>query len=254
VVDPYPNLKSSSVDLASACFMMFAFGLGLFGTIAIQPMMLENLFGYTAETAGFVMAPRGIASAIGMFMVSRLINRYDLRLIILVGFALSATGTWMLSQLSLNAAPHHFVTTGILQGLGMGMIFVPLSTLAYRTLPKSSSSEAAGIYNLSRTIGSSVGISVASSVLSHTHSMSEVGLSRYITPDNPAVSQWLATQGLTLDSPSAVMKLSNLVSEQAMMIAFNDTFYMVMWSFIVMIPLLMLIKGHSPKASAPSKK
>ncbi|MFY0657267.1 DHA2 family efflux MFS transporter permease subunit [Neptunomonas sp.] len=241
-------------NLACACFMMFAFGLGLFGTIAIQPMMLENLFHYDTETTGLIMAPRGLASAVGMFMVSRMINRFDLRLIILCGFILSAAGTYMLTQISLQAAPMYFVTTGVIQGLGMGMIFVPLSTLAYKTLAKSASSQAAGIFNLSRTMGSSVGISIATAVLSHSESMSKVGLSTHIVPTNPEIAPWLAAQGMTLDSPAAVTTLATMMNEQALMIAFNDTFWMVTLSFLVLMPLLLVIKNSSPSKPNQAKK
>lgn len=234
-------------NLATACFMMFVFGLGMFGTIALQPIMLENLFGYNAETAGLVMAPRGLASMAGMFLVSRLINRVDLRLIILTGFAFSATGTWMLTQISLEAAQANFIWNSIVQGFGLGMIFVPLSTLAYETLSKAQTSQAAGIYNLSRTIGSSVGISVATALLSHADKMSISGLSAHITASNPAVTQWLATQHLSLRSPQAISTLANEVQQQAMMLAFNDTFWVVMLSFLILAPLLLLIRR--PKAS-----
>ncbi|HPQ95483.1 MAG: DHA2 family efflux MFS transporter permease subunit [Thiothrix sp.] len=235
-------------NLATSCFMMFAFGLGLFGTIALQPIMLENLFGYNAETAGLVMAPRGLASMAGMFLVSRLINRVDLRLIILAGFIFAASGTWMLSQESLQAARSDFILNGIIQGMGLGMIFVPLSTLAYETLDKSQTSQAAGIYNLSRTIGSSVGISVAVTVLGHAGHMSTEGLRPHITPDNPAVNEWLAAQHLTLQSPQALSLLAQEVQRQAQMIAFNDTFWMVTLSFVALVPLLLLIRRPRQKA------
>ena len=229
-------------NLATACFMMFAFGLGMFGTIALQPIMLENLLGYNAQTAGMVMAPRGLASGVGMFLVSRLINRVDLRLIILSGFTLSGIGTYLLSQQNLQSADVNFMWTGIVQGLGMGMIFVPLSTLAYETLSKAQTSQAAGIFNLSRTIGSSVGISVATAILNRANHLSQAGLSAHITASNPAVSQWLASQHLTLGSPQAIASLTSEMQRQAQMVAFNDTFWVVMLSFVALAPLLLLIQ------------
>ncbi|QTR47784.1 DHA2 family efflux MFS transporter permease subunit [Thiothrix litoralis] len=233
-------------NLATSCFMMFVFGLGMFGTIALQPIMLENLLNYNAQTTGLVMAPRGLASMLGMFLVSRLINRVDLRLIIFTGFVLSATGTWMLTQKSLQAAEVDFIWNGVVQGLGLGMIFVPLSTLAYETLQAAQTSQAAGIYNLSRTIGSSVGISVATAILSHADKMSQSGLSAHITASNPAVTQWLATQHLTLNSPQAISTLASALQQQALMVAFNDTFWVVMLSFVALAPLLLLIRRPSP--------
>lgn len=230
-------------NLATSCFMMFMFGMGLFGTIALQPLMLEDLFNYNPQTAGLVMAPRGLASAIGMFAISRFINKVDLRLIILAGFSFGALGTYMFTQLSLDAAEIDFILPSMVQGIGMGMIFVPLSTLAYETLPIVETAQAAGIYNLSRTIGSSVGIAIVMTLLSHADKMSQQGLSAHIQPDNPEVSKWLALKGLDLAHPqAAVQALVNEVNRQALMVGFMDTFWIVMMSFVVLMPLLLIIK------------
>lgn len=232
-------------NLATSCFMMFAFGLGMFGTIALQPLMLENLFNYDAMTAGMVMAPRGLASAAAMFAISRFINKVDLRKLIFVGFCFASAGTYLFTVESLDSAELNFILPSVIQGFGMGMIFIPLSTLAYETLPKSQTSQAAGIYNVARTLGSSVGISIAMTVLSRSNHMSQVGLSAHITPNNPEVTRWLANQNLTLNSPTAIQTLTDEVNRQALMVAFTDTFSVVMLSFIVLMPLLMLIKRRS---------
>ncbi|WP_216642607.1 DHA2 family efflux MFS transporter permease subunit [Hydrogenovibrio sp. JE_KL2] len=236
-------------NLATSCFMMFTFGLGLFGTIALQPLMLEDLFGYNAQTAGLVMAPRGIASAVGMFAISRFINKVDLRLIILAGFLFASSGTYLFTTVSLDAAEIDFIIPSIVQGLGMGMIFVPLSTLAYETLPKAETSQAAGIYNLSRTLGSSVGISIVITVLNHADRMSQQGLSAHIVPENPEVSRWLALQGMSLSNlQPAVQKLADELNRQALMVAFMDTFWVVMMSFVVLMPLLLIIRRNKNAA------
>lgn len=236
-------------NLATSCFMMFMFGLGLFGTIALQPLMLEDLFGYNPQTAGLVMAPRGIASAIGMFTISRFIDKVDLRLIIATGFIFAASGTYLFTTVNLNAAEIDFILPSVVQGLGMGMIFVPLSTLAYETLPKAESSQAAGIYNLSRTLGSSVGISIVMTVLGHADKMSQQGLSAHVTAQNPEVSRWLATQGLSLSQlQPAIQKLADEVNRQALMVAFMDTFWIVMMSFVVLMPLLLIIRRNKTSA------
>ncbi|MDX1795737.1 MAG: DHA2 family efflux MFS transporter permease subunit, partial [Hydrogenovibrio sp.] len=232
-------------NLATSCFMMFAFGLGLFGTIALQPLMLENLYHYDAQTAGMVMAPRGLASATAMFMISRFINKVDLRKLIAVGFCFAASGTYLFTIESPQSAEINFILPSIVQGFGMGMIFIPLSTLAYETLDKAHTSQAAGIYNVARTLGSSVGISIAMAVLIHSNHMSQVGLSAHITPTNPEVSRWLSTQQLPLDSPTAIQTLTDEVNRQALLIAFTDTFWVVMMSFIVLMPLLALIKRRA---------
>jgi len=232
-------------NLLFSSLLIFVFGLGLFGTVALQPIMLQNLFHYSAETTGLIMAPRGLCAAAGMFVIAPFINKADLRKIIATGFSFATLGTYLFTRQNLNSAEIDFIIPAMIQGFGMGMIFVPLSTLAYETLQQSQTSAAAGIYNIFRTLGSSVGISVATAILIHANDMSIEGLSAYIVPSNPEVSRWLSGQGMTLDTPLAIQTLVNEVNQQAMMVAFIDTFWVVMISFIFLMPMLLLIKNRT---------
>lgn len=231
-------------NLIMSSILIFVFGLGLFGTVALQPIMLENLFHYTAETTGLIMAPRGLFAAIGMFTIASFINKADLRKIIATGFAFATLGTYLFTRQNLNSAEIDFIIPAMIQGFGMGMIFVPLSTLAYETMQQAQSSSVAGIYNIFRTLGSSVGISIATAILIHSKDMSVQGLSTHITPSNPEVHRWLSEQGMTLNSPRAMQSLVDEVNKQAMMVAFIDTFWVVMISFIFLMPLLFFIKNR----------
>ena len=229
-------------NLATASLMMFAFGLGLFGTIALQPLMLERLFDYPAETTGLIMAPRGLASAVGMFLVSRLITRIDPRAIILAGLTFAAGGTYVMSWYNLDIDPSWIVWPSIVQGLGMGMIFVPLSTLAYQTLPKWATDQASSIFNLARTIGASMGISVASTVVAQATQASWNALGAHITPYNPALSDWLQATGRSMKDPATPQILARELSRQASMIGFVDAFYFVALSFVGLATLVLLLR------------
>jgi len=230
-------------NLATASLMMFAFGLGLFGTIALQPLMLERLFDYPAETTGLVMAPRGLASAFAMFMVSRLITRLDARVLILSGLALAAGGTYVMSWYSLDISPAWVVWPGVLQGLGMGMIFVPLSAIAYQSLPREATDHASGIFNLARTIGASTGISAVSTVVTRTSQTSWNELGGHLTPYNPALHDWLRALGLSLQNPRAAHLLGEELSRQASMVGFVDAFHFVTLNFLVLAFLVCLLRG-----------
>jgi hypothetical protein len=113
-------------NLAVASGMMLVFGLGLFGTIAVQPIMLERLLGYPAETTGLVMAPRALGSAVSMAIVARLSGRTDTRWLVGTGMLLAAAATWIMSWYDLGISPGWIIWPGVLQGLGMGAVFVPL--------------------------------------------------------------------------------------------------------------------------------
>ncbi len=231
-------LKDRNLSLAS--LMMAVFGMGLFGTIALQPLMLERLFNFPAETTGLVMAPRGLASAIGMFAVSRLINRVGAPRLVLSGLILAATGTWVMTWYNLQASIGWFIWPSILQGLGMGMIFVPLSTLIYETLPKNATDQGSAIFNLARTIGSAVGISIAATVLTRMTQVNWNRLGGDINPYNPALQQWLAVKHLNIADSLTPQLLAHELGRQASMIGFIDAFWFIMLSFLVLAPLLLL--------------
>lgn len=229
-------------NLRFASFMIGAFGLGMFGTIALQPILMEELLGYPASTTGLVMGPRGIGSAFGMLMVSRLITRFDPRYLVATGLTICAATTWVMTQYYLDISPIWLLWPGTVQGIGMGMIFVPLTTIAYQTLPHDAVDQAAGIFNLARTIGSSMGISIAATVLTRSTQAHWNHLGSHIQPFNPAVHDWLAAHGLTQADPQAPALLARELFRQASMQGFTDTFSMIMWSFVVLAPLLLLLR------------
>lgn len=241
-------------NLATSCFMIFAFGIALFGTIALQPLMLENLLGYPAETVGLVMAPRGLASAVGMFLVSRLITKHDPRGIILAGLVIAASATYLMSTYTLDISPAWIIWPGMFQGLGMGLIFVPLATTAYQTLPREATDQAAGIFNLARTIGASVGISSVSTVVSRTSQMNWNELGGHLSPYNPAVHDWLKLHGSSLHDPVAPRLLASELGRQSAMIGFVDAFYFVTVSIAVLALMVALLgnpaKHHKAKSGA----
>jgi DHA2 family multidrug resistance protein len=229
-------------NLALASLMMAVFGMGLFGTIALQPLMLERLFDYPAQTTGLVMAPRGLASAVGMFAVSRLITRLGAPRLVMAGLVLAASGTWLMTRYNLELSIGWFVGPSLLQGLGMGMIFVPLSTLVYETLPPSATDQGSAIFNLARTVGSAVGISLAVTVLTRMTQVNWNRLGGDINPFNPALQQWLAAQRLVLSDPLTPQLLSRELERQASMIGFVDAFWFVTLTFVVLAPLLLLFR------------
>ncbi|MEJ2653384.1 MAG: MFS transporter, partial [Gammaproteobacteria bacterium] len=229
-------------NLRAACGMMAVFGLGLFGTIILQPIMLEQLLNYPAETTGLVMAPRGIGSALSMFLVSRLITRVDARRLIIGGLALSAAGSYFMTWYNLIIDPAWIIWPSILQGLGMGMIFVPLSTLAYETLPKAATDHAAALFNLFRTVGSSVGISIAGTLLSREVQVNWNRLGGHINPYSPALRLWLQGHGLAMSDALTPKLLANELSRQAMMVAFVDTYWFITLSMLVIAPLALVLR------------
>lgn len=235
-------------NLATATFMIMAFGVGMLSTIALQPLFLEHLLGYPASTAGLVMAPRGIAVAMGMVFVATTINRFEPRWLVLIGLTLAAAGTYATTWYNLDVDVFWIIAPGVVQGIGMGMIFVPLSTLAYQTLPREASDQAAGIFNLARTIGGSIGIAIAATVLTRDSHANWQSLGAGINPYNPALHSWLDSTGLSLSDPHTPQMLGLELMRQSTMIGFIEAFGFVTLSFLVLIPLVLLLRPQPTDA------
>lgn len=229
-------------NFATATLMMGGFGLGMFGIIAIQPILLERLLGYPPSLTGAVMAPRALASALGMFLAGRLINRTDPRYLVLTGIILSAVGSAIMAGYALNISPGWIMGPGLIQGMGLGMIFVPLSTLAYDTLPQAAVAEAAGLFTLVRNVGASIGISVVATLLTRRTQQHWEVLGGHINAFNPGLQRWLNAHGLALNDPVSAQLLAGELHRQASMLAFVDAFWVISWTFILMIPLVWLLK------------
>lgn len=229
-------------NLAVACIMIFAFAIGLFGTIVLQPMLLERLLNYPAQTTGLVMAPRALGSAVSMILVSRLIVRFDPRKLIACGLLLAATGTWLMSHYTLAISPAWIIWPGVVQGLGMGLIFVPLATVAYETIAATQTDAASGLFNLARTIGSSAGISIVVTVLTRANQAEWNRLGGALNPYNPDLYGWLQHHGLLSLSQQALPALANELARQSAMVAYVEVFWLVSFSFSLLLPLLLLLR------------
>jgi DHA2 family multidrug resistance protein len=155
---------------------------------------------------------------------------------------LSAAGSWAMTRYSLDITAFWIIWPAALQGLGLGLIFVPLSTIAYATLERSRMAEAAGIYSLVRTIGAAAGISVVTTLMTRQAQVLWNELGAHVTRYNHALTEYL--RGLHLDptDPRALALVAGQVGRQAQMGAIIDVFAVTAWSFLLMLPLVMLLK------------
>jgi DHA2 family multidrug resistance protein len=201
-------------------------------------------------TAGIVMGPRGLGTMLCMFVVGRLIGKVDVRLLLAVGLGLTAWAMYEMTGWTPDVSQWTIVTTGFVQGAGLGFLFVPLTTVTFATLPAEKRGEGTGLYNLSRNIGSAVGISVVSALLTENLQMNHANLVAFVTPynrllQNPAVGQVL--NPLTLAGRAA---LDGMISVQAMIISYMDDFKLMMILSIASIPLLLLLRTAPTRAAA----
>jgi DHA2 family multidrug resistance protein len=225
--------------LASNLFI-FVLGVVLFATMALLPPFLQNLMNYPVVTTGLLLAPRGIGTLIAMMLVGRLLARgVDARLLAGVGMLLTAFSLYQMMHFSLDVPQPVIVISGVIQGLGLGLVFVPISTVAYSTLPMAARTEAAGIFSLTRNIGSSVGISVVMTLLSRNTQINHAELAARLTPFGDNAAQLAA---LTHGSASGLAALNGEVTRQASAIAFLNDFWLMMVMTVAAIPLLLLLR------------
>jgi len=220
---------------------IFVLGVVLFATMALLPPFLQNLMNYPVVTTGLLLAPRGVGTLIAMMLVGRLMARgMDARLLAGIGMIMTTYSLWQMVHFSLDVPQHMIITTGVIQGLGLGLVFVPISTVAYSTLPTSTRTEAAGIFSLMRNIGSSVGISIVMTLLSRNTQINHAEIASTITPFSDNAAQATSLFGTT--TPAGLMALNGEITRQASGIAFINDFWLMMVLTAISIPLLLMIR------------
>jgi MFS transporter, DHA2 family, multidrug resistance protein len=245
----FPPELFKDTNFTSALAFISVTGVMLLAGLALLPPLLQGLFGYSVFQAGLLTMPRGIGALVSMLFVGRLIGKVDARLIILAGVSLMAVSLWQMSGFALNMDQRPIIVSGIVQGLGMGFIFVPLQTIAFGTLDAKHRTTAASLLNLGRNIGGSIGISVVMLLLARNLQVSHADLAAHITPYslppiNPAI-----TQGVPGGVDMAVAMAEAEINRQALMIAYIDDFYLMMILALCSVPLLLLMRrGKRPTA------
>src|SRR5262249_49089856 len=163
--------------------MLFIFIVGItyLASMALLTPYLQTLMGYPVVTAGIVMGPRGLGTMACMFVVGRLIGKIDTRLLLLTGLLLTAWAMHDMTGWTPAVSEWTIAVTGFIQGAGLGFLFVPLTTVTFATLDPAKRGDGTGLYNLSRNIGSSVGISVVSYLLTRNGQVNHALIGAHVT-------------------------------------------------------------------------
>jgi len=249
----FPMVILRDRNLMVAATLIFVLALVQLSTMALLPSMLQILYGYPILTAGLLLGSRGLAVMFSMWLAGRIIRHVDTRLLLGAGMALMDLSLWEMSGWTADMDWHPVVINGLIQGMGMGLIFVPLSVTAFATVPPAYRPDATGLYNLFRNTGGSVGIAIAVAVFARNSQVSHSDLAAHVTPYNLPVDPTLLTAAG--NAGEATMEVVNgVVTGQAAMIAYLDDFHMMMLASIAALPLLLLLRrnpgGRDAKAIA----
>ncbi|WP_035353259.1 DHA2 family efflux MFS transporter permease subunit [Edaphobacter aggregans] len=164
--NPLVNLKIlKDRNFAIGCLLIFLFGVAIYSTVVVLPLFYQELLGYTAFTAGVVVAPRGIGAICGMPVIGYLANKVDPRYLLTFGFVIFGLTTFYFGQITLEISPHTLLLPILITGFGLSFVFVPITTAAYGTLPNEAIGNASGLFNLMRNIGGSIGIALAQTLI-----------------------------------------------------------------------------------------
>jgi DHA2 family multidrug resistance protein len=235
--EPIVNLRVlKNRNFGVACGLFFVFGAAIYGLVTLQPLFLQLLLGYTALNAGLTVTPRGVGAFVALFVVGGLIAKLGGRRLAAFGFIAFSVSAYMFSRLSLEMAPHNILWPNLISGFGTGFIFVPLTTIGMATLRNEQIGNAAGIQNLVRNIGGSVGISFVSTFLERFAQAHQALMTAAVSPANPIYQQKLAVVRGALQShfspadarPRAQSLIYDLVHQQTGYWAFVELFYWFM--------------------------
>jgi DHA2 family multidrug resistance protein len=232
-------------NFATGLVFIFVIGIVLFSSLALLPPMLANLFNHPTVTTGIVMAPRGVGTMISMLLVGRLVRIVDARILVITGLLLTASSLYDMTGFSPQMDDFLIVTSGIVQGLGLGLVFVPLSTIAFATLEPRFRADAASLFSLVRNIGSGIGISIVTVVLTQSAQINHTEVGAAINPYNPML--WMASPSAASGDPTALARLDQLVNQQSMMISYVNDFWLMMLVTLLAVPLTFMLR--KPKAA-----
>lgn len=217
-------------------------GLTYYASMALQPPYLQDLMNYPIVTAGLVMGPRGVGTMGAMFVVGKLIGRVDTRVLLGIGLTITAWSFYVMTGWTPAVSQTTIVVVGIIQGVGLGFLFVPLSVATLSTLAPHQRAEGAGLYSLSRNIGSSVGISVVNSLLIQNTQANHADIAQHVTTMNRALDNPMVARLWNPLTTAGSAALNGVITDQAQIIAYIDDYKLLMIATIMVIPLLIVFR------------
>jgi DHA2 family multidrug resistance protein len=264
VSDPIVNLRVlKNYNFGVTCCLFFLFGGAIYGLVALQPLALQPLFlqtlmGYTALEAGLTVTPRGVGAFFALFVVGTLIAKLGGRRLAAFGFVVFSFGAYLFSRMSLQMARSDLLCPNLVSGFGAGFIFVPLTTVGLATLPNDQIGNAAGIQNLVRNLGGSVGISFVSTMLDRFAQAHQAFMTGRVSALNPVYLQDLSrVQGVLQSHFSPVDArlraeglIYNMVHQQTGYWAFIELFYSFVWVGLACALGVWLLKNVKPAGSS----
>ncbi len=236
-------------NFAIALGFMVVIGIVMFAVMALLPPMLQNLFGYGVIDTGIVLMPRGVGILISMQVSGLMMRRgIDARPVVASGFLICAVSLWQMAHWSLDVDEMHVIVSGLLQGLGMGLVFIPLQVSAFATLKPRLRTDGSSLLNLMRSLGASAGISWMTVLLARNIQTAHADLGSNITAATGSLVDVSTIDRYQVLGDVAISLIDAEVNRQAAMIAYVDDFWLMMWITLAAAPLTLLMRKNRAPA------
>lgn len=256
--NPLVNLKiMKNIEYSTGTLLIFLLGFGLYGSFVMLPLFCQHILGYTSTWAGLVISPGGFASLLAMAFVGNLIGRIDSRILVFIGIFLNFASLYILTFINNSTDFGFMMISRLLQGFGLGCLFVPIAVSSYSRVPKNLMGQATGLFNLLRNEGGSVGIAISTTILSQRSQFHQTRLvenisvySQNFTEKSKMAAYYLFSYGgfdPVSSTGGGIGLFYREVLKQSYLKAFVDVFHFLMIIFILLIPFTFLLKGNVKK-------
>jgi MFS transporter, DHA2 family, multidrug resistance protein len=236
------------VNFVVGITFIFVVGLILYATLALLTPYLQTLMDYPVVTAGVLLAPRGAGTMLAMLVCGRLVGRVNVRLLVGIGFAATAYALYDMTSWNPNISEWMIIKDGFIQGISIGFVFVPLSTVTFATLPSELRTQATGVYSLVRNLGSAIGISVTGALLQSNTQANHAQIADAVTPFNRSLWAAGVTRFWNPDQLHGAALLNVEITRQASTIAYIDDFKLMLILALGSLPLVLLIRPEKARA------
>ena len=241
-------------NFSAGLVLMFATGTILVSSSSLMAPWLQNLANYPVETAGLIMAPRGIGTMTAMLTGGRLSSKIDPRKLMAFGILMLAWSMWDMTRWTPDVSQWTIIVTIMIQGAGLGFVFLPLQVLAFATLPPQYRTDGASLFSLFRNIGAAIGVSVTSALLAHNTQVLHKSIGASVTPFNRALQGGgMLSQAWNPMHAHGAAVMDQIVNQQAEITAYIDDYWMMIFTTLPSIVLLFLMRRPRMNSAVPAE-
>ena len=249
-----PVILFKDRNFAAGLVLMFATGTILVSSSSLMAPWLQNLANYPVEAAGLIMAPRGIGTMTAMLTGGRLASKMDPRVLMAGGILMLSWSMWEMTAWTPDVAQWTIILTIIVQGAGLGFVFLPLQVLAFATLPSRYRTDGASLFSLFRNIGAAVGVSITSSMLARNTQVLHESIGASVTPFNRALQDGgSVSHAWNPMHAHGAAALDRMINHQAQIVAYINDYYMMIFTTLPSLLLLLLMRRPRLSAAGPAE-